>query len=174
MEDSQGPVVSSEKDIHAYRCGDFASIVSSTPFLPLPSLDNITATSSWLSDNEIDTLKNTEKYLWGQMVVRRNRRMTKAIEALLKRPRNVTYFFALGAGEISTVKVCQCVSLCVYMYVYGQECVCTCMSVCVSVCLSVCMCWCVCVCVCVCGGGVGSSDYRKSTSSRVYSIITNR
>jgi hypothetical protein len=56
-------------------------------------------TSSWLNDSEIGMLRNTEKYLWGQMVVRRNRKMTKAIDALLKRPRNVTYFFALGAGE---------------------------------------------------------------------------
>lgn len=98
-ENSQGPAISAEEDIHTYRCGDFASIVSSTPFLPLPSLDNITMTSSWLNDSEIGTLRNTEKYLWGQMVVRRNRKMTKAIDALLKRTRNVTYFFALGAGE---------------------------------------------------------------------------
>ena len=102
-ESSQGPLTSAERDIHAYRCGDFASIVSSTPFLPLPSLDNITTTSSWLNDSEMSTLRNTEKYLWGQMVVRRNRKMAKAIDALLKRERNITYFFALGAGENSDV-----------------------------------------------------------------------
>ena len=102
-ESSQGPLTSAERDIHAYRCGDFASIVSSTPFLPLPLLDNITTTSSWLNDSEMSTLRNTEKYLWGQMVVRRNRKMAKAIDALLKRERNVTYFFALGAGENSDV-----------------------------------------------------------------------
>ena len=98
-ESSHGPDISIEEDIHAYRCGDFASLVSSTPFLPLPSLDNITATSSWLSRQELDTLRSTENYLWGQMVVKRNRKMAKAIDALLKKQRNKTYFFALGAGE---------------------------------------------------------------------------
>lgn len=105
MDRSQGPAISAEGNIHTYRCGDFASIVSSTPFLPLPSLDNITMTSSWLNDSEIGTLRNTEKYLWGQMVVRRNRKMTKAIDALLKRARNVTFFFALGVGKRSITVV---------------------------------------------------------------------
>ena len=98
-ENSQGPVVSAEEEIDTYRCGDFASLVSSAPFLPLPSLSNITDTSSWLTEEQVSTLKNTEDYLWGQMVVRRNRKMTKQIDALLKRQRNVTYFFALGAGK---------------------------------------------------------------------------
>ena len=100
-ERSQGPAVSIEDDIETYRCGDFASLVSSTPFLPLPSLDNITETSSWLSEGEMALLKDTEKYLWGQMVVRRNRKMANAIDALLKKQRNVTFFFALGAGQCS-------------------------------------------------------------------------
>ena len=99
QEASSGPAVSVEEDIEIYRCGDFANLVSSTPFLPLPSLDNITDTSSWLSEGEMTMLKNTENYLWGQMVVRRNRKMAKAIDALLKKERNVTFFFALGAGE---------------------------------------------------------------------------
>ena len=98
-EDSPGPLVSNEDNIHTYRCGDFASLVSSTPFLPLPSMDNITATSSWLNAEQLAMLKNTESYLWGQMVVRRNRKMAKAISALLQKKRNLTYFFALGAGN---------------------------------------------------------------------------
>ena len=97
-ESSPGPVASNEGNIHTYRCGDFASLVSSTPFLPLPSMDNINATSSWLSTQQIATLENTESYLWGQMVTRRNRKMAKAIHALLQKTRNLTYFFALGAG----------------------------------------------------------------------------
>ena len=48
--------------------------------------------------------------------------MTKAIDALLKRTRNVTYFFALGAGE-NPLKINKpkYTSACMYTYMYKDE-----------------------------------------------------
>ena len=117
LEDSTNNEGSIEKNIHTYCCGDFASLVSNTPLLPLPPLDNVTVTSPGLTEVQLESLKEMETFLWKQMVVRRNRKMTKSIDELLKTERNVTYFFALGAGQCFVVEmlfVCYRVRVCVF------------------------------------------------------------
>ncbi len=97
------------------RCGDFKKLVSSTSFLPLPPLDNITMTSPTLTPNETAVLHSVEDYLWNQMVLRRNRRMANSIHSLLSNTRNKTYFVALGAGKSVDFKLKNFGSIFVYV-----------------------------------------------------------
>lgn len=92
---SDGPQGSVERDINTYRCGDFEGLVYSQTILPLPPLDNITNITS----QERAVLQDIDRYLMGQMVTRRNRKMVQHLDALLQSKRNITYFFALGAGH---------------------------------------------------------------------------
>lgn len=77
------------------RCGDFVNHIKRTSFLPFPLVDNITSN---LTSQEVATLRSVEDYLWQQMVVKRNRKMTQRINTLLRSQRNHTFFLGLGAG----------------------------------------------------------------------------
>ena len=99
---SDGPISSTDSDLETYNCGDFHSLVETTPILPIPSISNI----SNLTSEEAKDLQDINDYLTNQLVYRRNRRMSRKIESLLKSTRNETYLFALGAGENFNVKSC--------------------------------------------------------------------
>ncbi len=71
--------------------------------LPLP-LDNLTATSPSLTEAELSMLRQTESTLHRQLVVKRNRKMSQNIEALLNSNRSHTFFLGLGAGHFKTEK----------------------------------------------------------------------
>ena len=97
---SDGPISSTDSDLETYNCGDFRSLVETTPILPIPSISNI----SNLTSEETKDLQDINDYLTNQLVYRRNRRMSKKVESLLKSTRNETYLFAFGAGENFKVK----------------------------------------------------------------------
>ena len=64
--------------------------------LPIPPLDNITNVTT----EELNILQGMDRYLMNQLVVRRNRKMVKKLDGLLQSERNLTYFIALGAGNV--------------------------------------------------------------------------
>lgn len=65
--------------------------------LPIPPLDNITNATG----EERTVLEDMNRYLLNQLVVRRNRKMSRRLHALLSSSRNITYFIALGAGNVA-------------------------------------------------------------------------
>lgn len=67
--------------------------------LPIPPLDNITNATG----EERTVLEDMNRYLLNQLVVRRNRKMSRRLHALLSSSRNITYFIALGAGNVAMV-----------------------------------------------------------------------
>ena len=73
--------------------------------LPLPPMENITATSPNITAAELSMLSGTESFLHRQIVVKRNRKMTQRIEELLETERSHTYFLGLGAGHYITDKL---------------------------------------------------------------------
>lgn len=73
--------------------------VNTAPLLPIPPLENITSTSPSLTEEQLSMLGEAEEFLYRQLVIKRNRKMTQQIEALLTSHRNKTFFLGLGAGE---------------------------------------------------------------------------
>lgn len=92
---ADGPISSTDSDLETYNCGDFKSLVSARPILPLPSSSNLPN----LTSEEAGDLESINEFLVNQIVYRRNRRMSKKIMNLLSRQRNETYLFAIGAGH---------------------------------------------------------------------------
>ena len=80
--------------IFVYRCGDLGALIDSQPMLPLPPLTNITNITS----DEVAVIEEVETMLYNRLATRRNRRMTKTIDALLKDQRADPVFIAIGAG----------------------------------------------------------------------------
>ncbi|XP_019852812.1 PREDICTED: metalloprotease TIKI homolog isoform X1 [Amphimedon queenslandica] len=92
---ADGPISSTDSDLETYNCGDFKSLVSARPILPLPSSSKLPN----LTSEEAGDLESINEFLVSQIVYRRNRRMSKTIMSLLSRQRNETYLFAIGAGH---------------------------------------------------------------------------
>lgn len=89
--------LTTDLDVYTYRCGDFSELVATRPILPLPPLANLT---SRVSPSELRTLEGMERYLRGQFVTRRNRRIVQTIDGLLQTQRQTNYFVAVGAGHM--------------------------------------------------------------------------
>ena len=88
-----GPPSTTDRDVNIYRCGDFNHLVQTQLLLPVP------VKNSNMTANEREILLSMNKYLEKQLVLRRNRKITKKITSLLEQQqRNSTYFIALGAG----------------------------------------------------------------------------
>jgi uncharacterized protein YbaP (TraB family) len=62
-------------------------------------MDNITATSPYLTETDLGLLRGAEANLYHQLVFKRNKKMAKQIEVLLRSQRNKTFFLGLGAGQ---------------------------------------------------------------------------
>lgn len=99
----EGPISTTDADLDTYHCGDFLNLVKTTSILPLPSPGAIPNLTNW----EAGILKSIEDYLHDKIILRRNRRMTKKICSLLQKPRNETYLFALGAGKLYDLCLCE-------------------------------------------------------------------
>jgi uncharacterized protein YbaP (TraB family) len=89
-----GPPGTLNRDLDAYKCGDLGALIDSQPMLPLPPLTNITNITS----DEVAVIEEVETMLYNRLATRRNRRMTKTIDALLKDQRADPVFIAIGAG----------------------------------------------------------------------------
>ena len=69
-------------------------LIESESILPLPPLSNI----SNITPEEVAVVEEVELMLYNRLITRRNRRMTKAIDALLKRQRRDVVYIAIGVG----------------------------------------------------------------------------
>lgn len=90
--DASGPASMINRDVNIYRCGDFKRLAQSQLLLPVPT------NMSSLGVEERQALRSMNSFLQKQLVLRRNRRITKKLVTWLGQSRNSSYFIALGAG----------------------------------------------------------------------------
>ena len=82
-----------------FRCGDLGALVDSQPFLPLAPFSELTSVVN-VSESDLTTLQGAETMLYNKLATRRNRRMTKTIDSLLRDgQRNHSVFIGVGAGR---------------------------------------------------------------------------